>query len=139
MTDLTTAFGNPLSLLVLLPIVAGATLMLISWAAPPSQRKDLARHVRMLSFGLSLLLFALATLMFLESYSGIEWFSLSLNEYAYENCTTGQIEAGACALLSGIGGSWHVGGGGLSFPLGWLAALLGAVSVVGGWEAKKGA
>ena len=48
-TDLTTAFGNPLSLLVLLPIVVGAALMLVAWAAPPSQRKDLARNVRLLS------------------------------------------------------------------------------------------
>ena len=55
MNDLTTAFGNPLSLLVLLPIVAGATLMLVAWAAPPSQRKDLTKHVRLISFGLSLL------------------------------------------------------------------------------------
>ncbi|MCH2348316.1 MAG: NADH-quinone oxidoreductase subunit M [Candidatus Poseidoniales archaeon] len=139
MNDLTTAFGNPLSLLVLLPIVAGATLMLVAWAAPPSQRKDLAKHVRLISFGLSLLLFVLATLMFLESYSGIEWFALNLNEYAYENCTTGQIEAGACALISGIGVSWHVGVDGLSFPMVWLTTLLVPVSMLVDWNAKKGA
>ena len=139
MNDLTTAFGNPLSLLVLLPIVAGATLMLVAWAAPPSQRKDLTKHVRLISFGLSLLLFVLATLMFLESYSGIEWFSLNLNEYAYENCTTGQIEAGACALISGIGVSWHVGVDGLSFPMVWLTTLLVPVSMLVDWNAKKGA
>jgi len=136
-----TAFGNPLTLLTLGPIVAGLAFMLVSWAAPASKREEVSKSLRLLIFAFSLLLFSLSTLMFLESYSGISWTSIGINEYVYDNCVTSAvaIEAGGCALIDGFGVSWHVGVDGLSFPMVWLTTLLIPVSMLVEWDAKKGA
>ncbi|PXY70824.1 MAG: hypothetical protein CXX83_02180, partial [Methanobacteriota archaeon] len=81
-----TILGNPLTLLALSPFAAGGALMLVAWATPPSQRKEVHKFLRLLTFGFSLMLFAFTTLMFLESYSGISWTAIGLNDYVYDNC-----------------------------------------------------
>ena len=135
-----TILGNPLTLLALSPFVAGGALMLVAWATPPSQRKEVQKFLRLLTFGFALLLFAFTTLMFLESYSGISWMAIGLNNYVYDNCPdTELLKQGACALVGGFGVSWHVGVDGLSFPMVWLTTLLVPVSMLVEWNAKKGA
>ena len=79
--------------------------------------------------------------MFLESYSGISWTSIGLNNYVYDNCANADValEAGGCSLIDGFGVSWHVGVDGLSFPMVWLTTLLIPISMLVQWDAKKGA
>jgi len=136
-----TMFGNPLTILTLGPICAGLAFMLVAWAAPPSKRKEISQYIRLLIFAFSLLLLSLSTLMFLESYSGISWTSLGLNQYVYDNCANAEvaIEAGGCSLVDGFGVSWHIGVDGLSFPMVWLTTLLIPISILVEWNAKKGA
>jgi NADH-quinone oxidoreductase subunit M len=134
-------FGNPLTLLTLGPIVAGFVFMFLAWASPPSKREEITQYIRILIFAFSLLLLSLSTLMFLESYSGISWTSIGLNNYVYDNCVNADIalEAGGCSLVDGFGVSWHVGVDGLSFPMVWLTTLLIPVAMLVEWDAKKGA
>lgn len=135
-----TIFGNPLTLLTLSPIVVGAVFMLVGWATPPSKREEVTHYIRILLFAFALLLLSLSTLMFLESYSGISWTSIGLNDYVYDNCADAAValEAGGCSLIDGFGVSWHVGVDGLSFPMVWLTTLLIPVSMLVEWDAKKG-
>jgi NADH-quinone oxidoreductase subunit M len=134
-------FGNPLTLLTLGPIVAALVFMFLAWACPPSKREEISQYIRLLIFAFSLLLLSLSSLMFLESYSGISWTSIGLNNYVYDNCVNAEValEAGGCALVDGFGVSWHVGVDGLSFPMVWLTTLLIPVSMLVEWNAKKGA
>jgi NADH-quinone oxidoreductase subunit M len=134
-------FGNPLTLLTLGPIIASFVFMFLAWASPPSKREEISQYIRILIFAFSLLLLSLSTLMFLESYSGISWTSIGLNNYVYDNCVNAEValEAGGCALVDGFGVSWHVGVDGLSFPMVWLTTLLIPVSMLVEWNAKKGA
>ena len=134
-------FGNPLTLLTLGPIVAGFVFLFLAWACPPSKREEISQYIRLLIFAFSLLLLSLSSLMFLESYSGISWTSIGLNNYVYDNCVNAEValEAGGCALVDGFGVSWHVGVDGLSFPMVWLTTLLIPVSMLVEWNAKKGA
>ncbi len=134
-------FGNPLTLLTLGPIVAGFVFLFLAWACPPSKREEISQYIRILIFAFSLLLLSLSTLMFLESYSGISWTSIGLNNYVYDNCANADValEAGGCSLIDGFGVSWHVGVDGLSFPMVWLTTLLIPVSMLVEWNAKKGA
>jgi len=134
-------FGNPLTLLTLGPIIAAFVFMFLAWASPPSKREEISHYIRLLIFAFSLLLLSLSTLMFLESYSGISWTSIGLNNYVYDNCVNAEValEAGGCALVDGFGVSWHVGVDGLSFPMVWLTTLLIPVSMLVEWNAKKGA
>ncbi|MBS71560.1 MAG: dehydrogenase [Thermoplasmata archaeon] len=132
-------FGNPLTLLTLGPIVAGLAFMLVAWAAPPSKRAEIGQYIRLLIFAFSLLLLALSTLMFLESYSGISWSLIDNNKYVYDNCENLSAAVGDCSLIDGFGVSWHVGVDGLSFPMVWLTTLLIPISMLIEWNAKNGA
>ena len=113
-------FGNPLTLLTLGPIVAGFVFLFLAWASPPSKREEISQYIRILIFAFSLLLLSLSTLMFLESYSGISWTSIGLNNYVYDNCANADValEAGGCSLIDGFGVSWHVGCGWTFIPNG---------------------
>lgn len=132
-------FGNPLTLLALSPIVVGMVFMLVGWATPPSKREVVSPYIRILLFAFALLLLSLSTLMFLESYSGISWTAIGINDYVYDNCADAAValEAGGCSLVDGFGISWHVGVDGLSFPMVWLTTLLIPVSMLVEWNAKR--
>lgn len=87
---MTALFGleDPLTLLTLLPICAAGLLMLIQWATPEESRKAMGGYVRTLSFGIAVLLLCIATLMAVESISGIIWTDISLGSMEYDNCGT---------------------------------------------------
>ena len=127
-------FGNPLTALTLLPIFGAILLMLVHWLSNDQRRDMLASPIRFVNFSLAILMFIMATSIGLQETFGLAW-----GEYLYQNCQTGEIIEGSCALIGSIGVSWHVGIDALSFPMVWLTTLLIPITMVVEWNAKRGA
>ncbi|MEC9091023.1 MAG: proton-conducting transporter membrane subunit, partial [Candidatus Thermoplasmatota archaeon] len=127
-------FGNPLTALTLLPIFGAILLMLLHWLSNDQRREMLASPIRFVNFSLAILMFIMATSIGLQETFGLAW-----GEYLYQNCQTGEIIEGSCALIGSIVVSWQVGIDALSFPMVWLTTLLIPITMIVEWNAKKGA
>ena len=130
---------NPLTLIVLLPLLASFALMFVAWMG---RGKGLDDSIRTVNMGLAVLIFGFTTLLGYEGFSdtlaaagGFE--GLALNEYLYENCD--DVLTNKCTLIGAIGVNWHVGIDALSFPMVWLTTLLIPIAMLVQWDAKNGA
>jgi len=130
--DAINMLGNPLTVLTLLPIFTSLLLMLLYWLAESTYKERLENPIRYVNMGIAFLMFVLASLI------GLEWGDLSWGEFVYQNCETGELRDGSCALIGSIGVSWHVGIDSLSFPMVWLTTLLIPITMLVEWDAKKG-
>jgi NADH-quinone oxidoreductase subunit M len=128
--EIVTMLGNPLTTLTLLPIFASLLLMLLHWVSSKEKRVELANPIRYVNMGVALAMFALATLI------GLESMDLSWGDFLYDNCDAGNLRDGSCSVIGSIGVSWHVGIDALSFPMVWLTTLLIPISMLVEWNAK---
>ena len=105
-------------------------MLTITGMVSESSRRKLAPVWRMVSLGVSMALFIVASMMFTGQIGGVDWTGIGFNEYEFLY----QYE-----WISSLGITWQVGLDALSFPMVWLTTFLLPVTIIATWDEKKGA
>ena len=117
-------------ILLLFPFLMSIVMLTITGMVTESSRRKLAPVWRMVSLGVSMALFIVASMMFTGQIGGVDWTGIGFNEYEFLY----QYE-----WISSLGITWQVGLDALSFPMVWLTTFLLPVTIIATWDEKKGA
>ena len=119
-----------LSLLVVLPIMASIFLLMLTSRLSEESRRKFDSSIRMASLGITLVMFAIAMLMFLGQIGDVNWEGIAFNNYEFKE---------TYVWIEPLGINWSVGVDGLSFPMVWLTTLLLPITIIATWNEKAGA
>ena len=119
-----------LSLLVVLPIMASIFLLMLTSRLSEESRRKFDSSIRMASLGITLVMFAIAMLMFLGQIGDVDWKDIAFNNYEFKE---------SYVWIEPLGIEWSVGVDGLSFPMVWLTTLLLPITIIATWNEKAGA
>ena len=119
-----------LSLLVVLPILASIFLLILTSRLNAATRAKFDAPVRMAAFIISLVMFGVATMMFLGQIGDVSWNEIAFNNFEFQE---------SYVWIEQLGITWTVGVDGLSFPMVWLTTLLMPITIIATWNEKAGA
>ena len=116
--------------MVVLPIMASIFLLVLTSRLSEGARRKFDSSIRMASLGITLVMFALATFMFLGQIGDVEWKDIAFNNFEFKE---------SYVWIEPLGIEWSVGVDGLSFPMVWLTTLLLPITIIATWNEKAGA
>ena len=116
--------------MVVLPIMASIFLLVLTSRLSEGARRKFDSSIRMASLGITLAMFALATLMFFGEIGNVDWTGIAFNNFEFSE---------SYVWIEPLGIEWSVGVDGLSFPMVWLTTLLLPITIIATWNEKAGA
>ena len=116
--------------MVVLPIMASIFLLVLTSRLSEGARRKFDSSIRIASLGITLVMFALATFMFLGQIGDVDWKDIAFNNFEFKE---------SYVWIEPLGIEWSVGVDGLSFPMVWLTTLLLPITIIATWNEKAGA
>ena len=116
--------------MVVLPIMASIFLLVLTSRLSEGARRKFDSSIRMASLGITLVMFAVATLMFFGEIGNVDWTGIAFNNFEFKE---------SYVWIEPLGIEWSVGVDGLSFPMVWLTTLLLPITIIATWNEKAGA